>query len=54
MGSFNVKIISSTGQLVMDRLVENNQLNIAQIPSGLYTILINHKSKIARVRLAKE
>jgi hypothetical protein len=54
MGSFNVKIISSTGQLVMDKLVENNQLNIAQIPSGLYTILINHKSKIARVRLAKE
>jgi hypothetical protein len=54
MGSFNVKIISSTGQLVIDRLVENNQLNIAPIPSGLYTVLINHKGKIARVRLAKE
>lgn len=54
MGSFNVKIISSTGQLVMDRLVENNQLNIAQIPSGLYTVLITHKGKIARLRLARE
>lgn len=54
MGSFNVKIINSTGQLVMDRLVENNQLNIAQIPSGLYTVLITHKGKVARLRLARE
>jgi hypothetical protein len=54
MGNFNVKIISTTGQLVMDKMVENKQLNIAQLPSGLYTVLITYQGKTARVMLAKE
>lgn len=54
MGNFNVKIISTTGQLVMDKMVENKQLNIAQLPSGLYTVLVTYQGKTARVMLAKE
>jgi hypothetical protein len=54
MGSFNVKIISTTGQLILDKTVENKQLNIAQLPSGLYTVLVTYQGKTARVRLAKE
>jgi hypothetical protein len=54
MGSFNVKIVSTTGQLVMDKMVENKQLNIAAIPSGLYTVLITYKDQVSRLRLARE
>lgn len=54
MGSFNVKIVSTTGQLVMDKMVENKQLNIARLPSGLYTVLVTYQGKTARVMLAKD
>lgn len=54
MGSFNVKIVSTTGQLVMDKMVENKQLNIAAIPTGLYTVLITYKGQVSRLRLARE
>ncbi|UPT69075.1 MAG: immunoglobulin domain-containing protein [Sphingobacteriales bacterium JAD_PAG50586_3] len=54
MGTFNVKIISTTGQLVMDKIVENKQLNIGQLPSGLYTVLVTYQGKMARVMLMKE
>lgn len=54
MGKLSIKIISTTGQLVMDGVVENKYFNISSIPSGLYTVLLSDNKNIARIRLAKE
>ncbi len=53
-GSFNVQIINGMGQLVLDAVVENNYLNIGQLPAGIYTLSTIYKNKPIRLRLAKQ
>lgn len=53
-GNFTVTILNSTGQLVMNATVENNYLNIAQLPAGIYTVSTLYKSQPVHLRLAKQ
>lgn len=53
-GKFTVKVISATGQLVTDKVVENNYLNIADMPPGIYSVLVVTDKFTGRYRLVKE
>lgn len=50
----DVKIINAIGGLVLNSTVENRYLNIATLPAGFYTIIVQHKGKSGYYRFVKQ
>lgn len=49
-----VKIINAVGGLVLNSTVENRYLNIATLPAGFYTIVVQHKGQSGYYRFVKQ
>jgi membrane carboxypeptidase/penicillin-binding protein PbpC len=50
----SVKIINTVGGLVLSSTVENRYLNIATLPAGFYTIVVQHKGQSGYYRFVKQ